>query len=113
MMSIRILRHRIFVLLVLAAVLVAMLGGTALARQTIRARDNRFAPKRVSVSRNERVIWRNAGNNDHTVTAFGGGWSKDVRLDPGETTRFRFDQNGIYRYRCKIHANMDGRIRVG
>jgi plastocyanin len=112
-MPIRLPRPRILLALALSAVLALSLGGTALARQRIRVEDNRFDPRRVRVDQGERVVWRNVGANNHTVTATGTGWSKNARLSPGETTAFRFDAGGVYRYHCRIHANMDGRIRVG
>jgi len=110
--------------LVAALALSLALAGTAAARQIIRAVDgNHFQPKSPSVSTGERVIWKNADNIDHTVTSWGGGWSKDVRLNPDERTTFTFNQSGTYKFRCKIigHSNvsngrcsgMCGKVVVG
>lgn len=95
-------RRIAFAVLVAALALALTLAGTAAARQVIRTKSNFYDPKRSSVSNGEKVIWKNPTNTDHTVTAYGGNWSKDVKLDPGERTSFTFSQNGTYKFRCKI-----------
>jgi plastocyanin len=97
----------------LAASLVLPAAGVAEARERVRARDNEFRPRRVTVSVNERVVWRNTGNNPHTVTAYRGDWSKDSFINPGERTRFRFRRAGRYKYLCTIHAFVSGGQCVG
>lgn len=69
----------------------------------------RFRPARAEVARGTRVVWRAVGGT-HTVTAYGGGWSKDTRIRAGERTGFTFEQRGTFRYRCRIHSTrVDGR----
>jgi plastocyanin len=66
---------------------------------------NVFRPKRAEVNRGTRVVWRAVGGS-HTVTAYGGGWSKNVTLSAGERTGFTFDENGRFRYRCTFHSSL-------
>ena len=107
-MRIRSSARRPFLALALASGLVLSFAGTAHAREVVRATDNQFRPARVTVSVGEKVIWRNTGNNPHTVTAYGGNWSKDSTIFEGERTSRTFANSGIYRYRCRFHSSLDG-----
>ena len=62
--------------------------------------ERRWNPATRHISKGDRVRWRNPTNLTHTVTAYGGGWSKNESLSPGERTRFRFTKRGRYTYRC-------------
>jgi plastocyanin len=108
-MRIRSSARRPFLALALASGLVLSLAGTAHAREVVRATDNQFRPARVAVSVGERVIWRNTGNNPHTVTAISGNWSKNTTIFSGERTARTFTATGVYRYRCRFHSSLDGR----
>ena len=91
----------------------------AQAAVTIRARCNFFDPARVSVQHGTRVVWRGACAT-HTVTAYGGNWSKDVTISQGQTTGKTFRQTGVFKFRCRIHSTLSdgvctgmcGRVRV-
>jgi plastocyanin len=120
-MRIRSSARRPFLALALASGLVLSFAGTAQAREVVRATDNQFRPARVTVSVGEKVLWRNTGNNPHTVTAYGGNWRKNVPLAPGDRTSKTFAEAGVYKYRCTIHSILDagqcngmcGRVTVG
>lgn len=120
-MRIRSSARRPFLALALASGLVLSFAGTASAREVVRATDNQFRPARVAVSVGEKVIWRNTGNQTHTVTAYGGNWSKNSTIVPGARTSRTFDQAGRYKYFCSIHGDvvggqctgMCGRVTVG
>jgi plastocyanin len=71
--------------------------------------DNYFRPRRISIPRGGRVRWVNRGEVPHTTT--GRGW--DVTLEPGETFTKRFRRAGTYRYVCRFHPGMTGRVIVG
>lgn len=111
--------RRILTLLALAVVLTAAVP--AHGAFLIRATSDGFAfrPARAEVDRGTRVVWRAVGGT-HTVTAYGGGWSKDTRITADETTGFTFRDRGTYRYRCRLHSSvvdgrcegMCGRVRV-
>jgi plastocyanin len=104
------------------ALIGAVVLGLALPAQAsvlVRARCNFFDPARVSVSHGTKVVWRGACGT-HTVTAYGGNWSKNVTIHRGETTSRIFRRAGVYRYRCTFHSvlssgtctGMCGRVRV-
>jgi plastocyanin len=100
-------RRRIITLTALAIVLVAAVPseGAFLVRAT--STGNRFLPARADVAQGTRVTWRAIGGT-HTVTAYGGGWSKDTRITAGTQTGFTFQQRGTFRYRCRLHSSVSG-----
>jgi plastocyanin len=108
-MRIRSSARRPFLALALASGLVLSFAGTAHAREIVRATDNEFRPARVAVSVGEKVIWRNTGDNPHTVTAYSANWGKNTTIFSGERTSRRFAEAGIYKYRCRFHSSLDGR----
>ncbi len=56
-----------------------------------------------------RVVWKNPVrlNANHDVTAYGRNWDKRVILSPGESTAKRFRNTGTYKYRCRIHSQLN------
>ena len=94
---------------VAACLLVLGFPGTSLAREVVKATTaDRWNPDFVHVSWGEKVIWKNPAwqGREHTVTAYGRNWSKDVFLDPGERTSKVFRKRGTYKYRCTLHSNL-------
>jgi plastocyanin len=81
----------------------------------------RWKPATKEISKGDKVVWKNSTSADHTVTAYGGGWSKDARFGPGESVRAKFGRTGTYRYRCKLHSTLSdgncsgmcGKVKVG
>lgn len=74
-------------------------------------RDFAFDPAVASVRAGADVVWRNEDRADHTVTSSGGGFGSGA-LGEGATFSHRFDEPGVYRYRCAIHPEMKGRVTV-
>ena len=113
------MRPRVIAVTALAIVLAAAVPseGAFLVRAT--STGNRFLPARAEVDRGTRVTWRAVGGT-HTVTAYGGGWSKDTRITAGSQTGFTFQERGTFRYRCRLHSSLSsgvcngmcGRVRV-
>ncbi|HYX80104.1 MAG TPA: plastocyanin/azurin family copper-binding protein [Actinomycetota bacterium] len=96
----------------LVAVVIGVLPADAGVVTRVRVTDYRYRPARVTIDRGTSVRWRNVTQaNDHTVTAYSDNWSKDATIGPGQTTGFRFDRRGTYRYYCSLHAHItnDGR----
>lgn len=72
----------------------------------------RWDPASKTVSLHDKTVWKNPTGKRHTVTAYGGGWSKDVRIDPGERTSTTWHSKGTFKYRCTVrgHSSLsDGR----
>jgi plastocyanin len=108
--------------LVLAAVAGLILAPATTAQAAVRVRatgSQTFRPARLRIDAGTRVVWK-AVSGRHTVTAYRGDWAKDVTISAGETTSFRFDDPGRYRYRCTFHSTlvdgvcsgMCGKVRV-
>lgn len=71
-------------------------------------RDQTWSPDFKHISPGKRLVWKNPTGKDHTVTAYGGNWSKNTTLTPGSKTRKKFKREGTYRYRCTIHSTLSG-----
>ena len=70
-----------------------------------------FSPKTVEVDAGTEVTWTNEDPTEHTVTAFDGDFGSDA-LANGDSFRHRFARPGVYRYRCAIHPEMEGSVKV-
>jgi plastocyanin len=99
--------------LVVAAFAVATIAlgpsGTAQAAvaATFRGSGTSWNPTRVTINAGQTVRWK-AVSGTHTVTAYGGNWSKNVVLNAGETTRKTFKNTGVYKFLCTIHGSLSG-----
>ena len=72
-----------------------------------------FQPADLSINLGDTVTWTNDDPEDHTVTAAQPSGAFDSRtLVPGAKFSQTFNQAGTYTYVCRLHHNMDGRIRV-
>jgi plastocyanin len=99
--------------IVAALCLVGAMSTSAWATQTVHATSSlTFSPKTVHVSRGEKVVWKNTASVRHSVTS-DGGWSKNTVIGPGDTTSFTFHSAGTFRYHCRFHSGMTGKIVVG
>ncbi|MDP9328304.1 MAG: hypothetical protein M3P10_08855 [Actinomycetota bacterium] len=89
-------------------------SGTAQAvvAATIKASGSSWNPTRVTINAGQTVRWK-AVSGTHTVTAYGGNWSKNTVLSTGETTRRTFNSTGIFKFLCAIHGSLSGGICTG
>ena len=70
-----------------------------------------FHPPTLNVAKGTRVVFSNSSGTAHTATdkgAFDSG-----RIKPGASVAVRFEQKGTFRYHCKIHPFMKGKVVVG
>ena len=114
-------RRRVAVIAVALGAVAAMPATSQGGTFTVKATGSKtWNPASLSVSKGSRVVWKNPDDADHTVTAYGRGWSKNVRLDQGESTSFRFRRSRTYKYRCTLHSKLEngrcdgmcGKVRV-
>ena len=71
-----------------------------------------FNPGRITtVHVGDTVTWTNNGTVTHTTTAKGGVWNSG-NLAPGAMFSKTFTTTGIFKYRCNIHHQMTGGIKV-
>jgi plastocyanin len=69
--------------------------------------DDYYNPRVKTVSKGTRVVWVNNGRDAHTVTT--ANWSRTLR--PGE--RYGRVVRRGFRYHCKFHDGMSGRVAIG
>ena len=69
--------------------------------------DDYFRPRVKTVAKGTRVVWVNFGDSPHTVTTRG--WSRNI--NPGQ--RYARVVRGGFRYHCRYHSDMTGRIAIG
>ncbi|MGH2731073.1 MAG: cupredoxin domain-containing protein [Actinomycetota bacterium] len=69
-----------------------------------------WEPTSRSISKGDRIIWKNPTKCEHTVTAYGGNWNKDTTLGSGEQTRKKFKKTGQFKFRCMTpgHSVIEG-----
>jgi plastocyanin len=80
-----------------------------------------WKPATRKIAKGDKVAWKNPTSADHTVTAYGGNWENDDRMNPGDTIKIKFGSKGTYLYRCKLHSTMSngncngmcGKVKVG
>ncbi|MFP5297577.1 MAG: hypothetical protein ACLGHL_01140 [Actinomycetota bacterium] len=97
-------------LLVVVGVLVAALMPvpTSAGDHVIKATKSRtWNPEFKHVEPGTRIVWKNPTARVHTVTAYGGGWSKDATLAKnGGKTAKTFKNEGTFKYRCIKHSTV-------
>jgi plastocyanin len=105
-------------LLVLAFTLAACQSGSAASPAdsqpvkgvtTVDAKDLKFLPPAIEVAPGTEVTWRfDDGSVPHDVK--GDGFASEIQSRG--TFSHRFTQAGEFRYRCTLHAGMEGRVVV-
>lgn len=91
--------------LAMAGLLLAAVPASA-AISRVNLGDDYFRPGVKTVAKGTKVVWVNTGRSPHTVTT--GAWSKN--LNPGQ--RYARVVKRGFRYHCKYHDGMKGRIVV-
>lgn len=108
--------------LLLVVTATSSLGDTARFRAAGCSEDPHWKPTSRTIARGDRIVWKNPTSCYHTVTAYGGGWSKSAALAPGDRTAKRFRKSGSFEFRCLTRGHsalengvctgMCGRVRV-
>ena len=82
-------------------------------RQTtvVTLRGGAFTPQRVTVRPGDTVVWANADDRDHTVTATSGAFDSG-NIRPGGSFAWRATKPGDYAYGCSLHPRMRGVVSV-
>ena len=66
-----------------------------------------WSPTDVTITKNQRVRWENPTGTPHDVLVWDGPSDLHTRLAPGDAHTLRFEQRGVYRYRCAISEHSD------
>lgn len=95
-----------------AIVLALLLAPAALAKDhKVSIKDVKFTPRELKVKKGDTVIWTNADERDHTVTADDKSFTSG-NLGDGDGFRRKFDKPGRYKYHCEYHPRMKATIIV-
>lgn len=87
-------------------------GATATASRTAQVEIVNFAfrPGALNIGKGTKVVFSNTSSRSHTATRAGG--FNTGRIKPGRSAAVRFERRGTFRYHCKIHPEMRGRVVV-
>ena len=96
-----------------ALVLCALLAPLAFAKEhKVTMKDVSYSPKELKIKKGDTVVWTNADERDHTVTADDDKSFKSGNIADGETFKQKFDKPGRYKYHCEYHPRMKATIVV-
>jgi len=73
--------------------------------------DFEFAPLSLTIPVDTTVVWTDAGQSPHTVTAADESFGSDI-LEPAGTFAHTFDTPGTFAYACRLHPEMQAVIVV-
>lgn len=65
----------------------------------------RWEPSSRSIAKGDTIVWSNPTGKNHTVSAYGGNWSKNTQIGPGENTKKRFKKGGTFKFRCLVRGH--------
>ncbi len=97
--------------LLVAGTLFAVATAAGAATKGVSIKDNFYQAAKVTIAKGTTVKWTNKGDNSHTVSKDGGGWSSGF-LSPGDTYSHTFNKKGTFKYHCKVHSSMHGKVVV-
>ena len=73
-----------------------------------------YQPDERHILKNDRIRFKNPdGQPSHTVTAYGGNWSYNKTLQPGERVIKRFRRRGTFKFRCTFHSSLNNGVCTG
>jgi plastocyanin len=92
--------------------LALLLAPAALAKEhKVSIKDLKYNPKELKIKKGDTVVWTNADERDHTVTADDDSF-KSRNLGDGDSFTQKFDKPGKYKYHCEYHPRMKATVVV-
>jgi plastocyanin len=76
----------------------------------VNIREFAFHPRKLTVARGTKVVFRNNDTTAHTATRAGSFETGHIR--PGHSAAVPFKRSGVFAYHCSIHNFMHGKIVV-
>jgi plastocyanin len=104
--------RRFLVLLTATTIALGLAVGSALGGgETVKAKNFKFAAKKVTIQKGDKVTWKNVEGR-HTVTFRNG--SFDKALSGSKRVSKKFNRTGTFRYYCRPHKSlgMKGKVVV-
>lgn len=102
--------------LALSLVVVALfVPAVQAAPREVLVKDDFFEPKRVTIKKGSRVVWRWRGDNPHNVALKRPGSSKVSKRSAYKTSgkfTYKFGRTGTWRVLCEIHSKMTMKVIV-
>lgn len=96
---------------VLAALMLAPPAARSATTPAVFIKNDAYSPQSLTIVAGQSVIFTNADDDAHTVTATDGGFDSKG-LDTDDVWRHTFAKPGTYRYFCELHPFMKGTIVV-
>ena len=78
---------------------------------TVNIIDFGFWNSNTTININSIVVWTNNDSSTHTATSLDSKFDSGYISSSGEYS-YKFTESGIYNYKCSLHSNMKGKIRV-
>ena len=106
----------VLTLCAVAALMVAVLAGTAGARgSTIKVGDDFFKPTEKTVSKGTKVKFNWIGTNKHDIVKAkgpGGDFDSGIQQGSGVLFSHKFKKRGTYKIICTVHDGMTMKLHV-
>ena len=99
--------------LILATALLATDGARGATTWDVDIRNFEFNPPSLPIAVGDTVVWTNNDGTLHTVTSTdGSGELASGDIPDGGTYSHKFDNIGVFTYRCDRHPSMTGSVAV-
>lgn len=78
-------------------------------KEQVSATENQFTPNSLSIDQNVEVVWKNNGQQVHSVTIHKAGdppttTKLDRDITSGTETSYKFEETGTFHVYCKYHS---------
>ena len=109
---------RLVMVMTLAATALLVVPGTSVGETSrIKAAGEpgsfHWKPTSRTIDKGEKIAWKNPTSAKHSVTAYGGGWSKDTTIPAGQKTSKKFSKTGTFLFLCKFHSTLNDKECAG
>ena len=72
-----------------------------------------WEPADITINVGDSIKWENPTNTEHTMLPWArhgesipAGWNAEQRVPAGDAVRSRFDEPGLFMYRCELHSDI-------
>lgn len=105
--------RRILVPALVVALLLTVTGAAHAATASVSIGNNFFNPQNTTIGTGDTVRWTNSTSTYHNVTGASPlSYFRSPSIRNGATFSHTFPSSGTYPYRCTLHLNMSGSVRV-